>query len=96
MNTHNINRMNRLIRPEQGTYRSERGKADVARSKAKDRVSISAEAQELLKLREALVESEVRPERVEALREAIARGAYDVPAKAIAAKMLGVEGELGS
>lgn len=94
MNTQNVNRLGRTLQAEQALQQPERRKSSAVRSETKDQVTISTQAQEALKLREVISGiPEVRTDRVNALREAIGKGTYDVPAKAIAAKMLGLPGD---
>jgi negative regulator of flagellin synthesis FlgM len=55
-----------------------------------DSVSLSDTTQQLLKLREVVAaQSEVRADRVAALKAAITGGKYQVDAQALAARMLG-------
>ena len=61
------------------------------RREKKDQVVLSEQAQMFQRLQEAAARTpEVRTEKVKALRAAIARGQYRVPAEEIAKKMLGV------
>ncbi|HHT25865.1 MAG TPA: flagellar biosynthesis anti-sigma factor FlgM [Firmicutes bacterium] len=89
MQMNNINRL-RALRNEQAAGAEERKKAVVRHDAAtKDQVSISAQAQDALRLRAAISEApDIRTDKVNALRAAIAQGTYRVPAEAIAEKML--------
>lgn len=84
----------RSVHTEQSVQQAEWRKNESVRSEAKDQVTISSQAQEALKLREVVSNSaDIRAEKVREIKEAIAKGAYDVPAAAIAAKMLGITGD---
>lgn len=57
--------------------------------KRKDRVTLSSEAKEIHTIQRAAGEApDVRADKVAALRQAIAEGRYEVPAKEVARKML--------
>ncbi len=92
----NINRLRQLEQPQtEGLAAQRRSRASEGRAKPerKDQVVLSDHAQALLRLQETAARTpDVRTEKVQALREAIARGDYEVPARAIAEKMLDSEG----
>lgn len=94
----NINRLQRALRSEQAAAAAEPRKSDVVRNDAvtKDQVSISSQAQDALRLRAAVSAApDIRTDKVNALRAAIAQGTYHVPAKEIAVKMLKHLGDKG-
>ncbi|MGE0623953.1 MAG: flagellar biosynthesis anti-sigma factor FlgM [Pseudomonadales bacterium] len=79
------------------TARTERGEADRASASgsASDQLSLTSSAQLLKELSEAVAASpEVDQGRIEAIRQAIADGSYDIDAQRIADKLLKLEDQL--
>ena len=73
----------------QQIYQNKNEKPEKKDDSRKDRMNISARAQEIVGLKEELGEvSEVRQEKVEALKNSIKNGKYDVDSKKIARKIL--------
>ncbi|MGI6083380.1 MAG: flagellar biosynthesis anti-sigma factor FlgM [Limnochordia bacterium] len=91
MNARHVQRTGQLEQPQVEESALRRRPAPPAKDAAgkKDQVVLSEQAQMFQRLQEAAAGTpEVRTDRVKALRAAIARGQYHVPAEAIAEKML--------
>jgi negative regulator of flagellin synthesis FlgM len=81
--------------PASGTRASDASASATGRGRRTDRVTVSAQAQELYRAMQAVgQQSDVRDDRVAALRQQIESGVYRVDANGIAQRL--VEGGFGS
>jgi negative regulator of flagellin synthesis FlgM len=77
-------------RPVQGSRPDPNSDSQTIRRAGQDRVELSDRARALLVAKEALSQTPpVRAEKVEALKQMVRDGAYQVPAEKVAARMLG-------
>lgn len=88
-NNPNIQRLSRIFRPENDPAAKVRPTQETDKAEPHDSVQLSGEAKLFALFRQKLAQTpDIRKEKVEALKKAIAEGTYRVPAEEIAEAIL--------